>query len=201
MDYIKTVKRFAAGSNKLFEIYKCTVDKVDDSVSATTGRKMIDITIGNKTYSGLKNKKVMEFLTENEGQESFVVLWKNPKGNPMVAYVWEIWQDYINGVNTEDVSEFETEAPDSGESFIYLWVDLATDRKYIGKHKGTLDDGYICSSEQMLIEYDQRPQDFVRTVLAWGSEERIYQLETQLLKLLGAAKGNMFFNKSDNLRG
>ena len=36
---------------------------------------------------------------------------------------------------------------------------------YVGSHKGTEDDGYVCSSKTMLIEYRKRPNDFKRRVI------------------------------------
>ena len=32
------------------------------------------------------------------------------------------------------------------DSFVYIWHNISNGRKYVGYHKGTLDDGYICSS-------------------------------------------------------
>ena len=29
-------------------------------------------------------------------------------------------------------------------SFVYEWTNKNTDMKYIGVHKGTPDDGYVC---------------------------------------------------------
>lgn len=30
------------------------------------------------------------------------------------------------------------------EAFVYVWTDKITNKLYVGVHKGTLDDGYIC---------------------------------------------------------
>ena len=45
------------------------------------------------------------------------------------------------------------------EAFVYLWYDAGWkqtngSRYYIGKHKGALDSGYICSSKYMKPEWD-----------------------------------------------
>lgn len=53
--------------------------------------------------------------------------------------------------------------------FIYRWFDKLTNLYYIGKHRGSLNDGYISSSAIMLNEYYQRPGDFNREIL-WYSE-------------------------------
>lgn len=39
------------------------------------------------------------------------------------------------------------------DSFVYCWHDDQRDMRYIGVHKGSQDDGYICSSKLMLQEY------------------------------------------------
>jgi hypothetical protein len=32
------------------------------------------------------------------------------------------------------------------DSFVYCWTDHKTGMLYVGSHKGTIDDGYVCSS-------------------------------------------------------
>jgi len=150
MNLIKTVKRWVAGNDKLFDIYECTVDEVEEYTS-DSGKSMVKVTIGDFTYTGLHNKWVYEYLCENEGSPSFVVMWRAPKGKPMVAYVKEIWQDHINGEYNVEVPAETNAYSNSGESFVYLWTNKDTDRKYIGKHKGTADDGYVCSSESLIL--------------------------------------------------
>jgi hypothetical protein len=64
-------------------------------------------------------------------------------------------------------------------SFIYLWYDGK--KFYLGVHEGTSDDGYICSSKVMLEEYEKRPQDFRRRILAYGTYKEMNDLEIKLL--------------------
>jgi hypothetical protein len=199
MNLLKTVKRFVAGTDKYFDIYECTVDEVD-AYTSDSGKSMVKVTIEGIEYSGLHNKWVYDYLCANEGSASFVVLWRAPKGKPMVAYVKEIWQDHINGVSNGEVSSESNAYSSSGESFVYLWINKDTDRKYIGKHKGTTDDGYICSSEQMLEEYNDCPSRFIRTILAYGSDQEMLELETMLLLQIRATKCHMYYNMSNNLR-
>jgi len=54
------------------------------------------------------------------------------------------------------------------DSFLYKWTDAGTGKVYIGSHKGSPDDGYICSSEYMLAEYCVRPDDFSREIIKFG---------------------------------
>ena len=53
-------------------------------------------------------------------------------------------------------------------SFVYCWTDKKTNMLYVGSHKGSIDDGYICSSKPMMKEYKKRPQDFSRQIVAEG---------------------------------
>jgi hypothetical protein len=50
--------------------------------------------------------------------------------------------------------------------FIYLWFDRKHKRFYLGRHWGSIDDGYICSSRNMRDNYRYRPTDFKRKVIS-----------------------------------
>lgn len=184
---------------KDFEIYACRVDEVEE-IRDSKDRKAIRVVIGGKEYRGLHNKSVYEFLCQNEGEESFVVLWPSGKGNRMLAYKWDIWQDHINGGSPEAPEEAPPEDEGSKEAFVYLWLDELTDRKYIGMHKGSPDDGYIGSGSLFLEMYKDRPEDFTRTILAYGTKEQMHHLETILILQLKARTSGMYYNVSDNLR-
>ena len=88
------------------------------------------------------------------------------------------------------------------EAFVYLWYDAGWKqtggpRYYIGKHKGGLDSGYVCSSKHMKPEWEERGckhkgcthlfgedghhGDFHRRVLSYGSEEEMIDFEIKLL--------------------
>jgi hypothetical protein len=56
--------------------------------------------------------------------------------------------------------------------FIYLWYDRKHERFYLGKHWGTVDDGYICSSTWMKNAYKRRSSDFKRKILEWVYTDR-----------------------------
>jgi hypothetical protein len=55
------------------------------------------------------------------------------------------------------------------KGFIYEWVDSTTGLKYIGRHEGSSDDGYIGSGTIFLKEYYARVSDFSRNIL-WESD-------------------------------
>jgi len=199
MQFLKRVKKFVAGSEKFFDIYSCKVDEVEEYLS-DTGKQMIRVKINSEEYVGLYNKWVYEFLCSNEGSDSFVVLWNAPKGKKMVAYVKEIWQDHLEGKDMEDVSTDINPNQQSGEAFVYCWINKDDDRKYIGTHKGNPNDGYIASSESFLNDYNECPTRFVRTILAYGTQQKMYELETKLLLDLKTRMSPMYYNLSNNLR-
>lgn len=55
--------------------------------------------------------------------------------------------------------------PKEKYGFVYLWRDRKYKRYYVGCHWGSIDDGYICSSNWMKKTYKRRPEDFKRRIL------------------------------------
>lgn len=70
------------------------------------------------------------------------------------------------------------------DSFVYCWSDHATAKVYVGIHKGTDDDGYVCSSKHMKKAYVERPQDFTRQIIARGSFNDCAVFEVSINKQL-----------------
>ena len=66
------------------------------------------------------------------------------------------------------------------EAFVYLWFDSKNRKFYLGKHKGTPDDGYTHSSTVM-ESFDVPPPHMKRRILAWGTDEEMSNLEVCLL--------------------
>lgn len=83
-------------------------------------------------------------------------------------------------------------------AFVYCWTDMLTNKIYIGSHKGTHDDGYICSSKSLLKEYNKRPEDFSRKIIADGHEPDIRKLEAVILQSANAAHDEGYYNKHMN---
>jgi len=81
--------------------------------------------------------------------------------------------------------------------FIYEWVDIKTGLKYIGKHEGSVDDGYIGSGTCFIKEYYKRPNDFSRNIL-WFSEnittEELASKEEEFL--LSILDDELFYGKN-----
>lgn len=83
------------------------------------------------------------------------------------------------------------------EAFVYSWTDYDTDMLYVGYHKGSLDDGYICSSKAMLAEYNQRPHSFTRQIIATGTMDDMIALEKAILVSDNAASNPKYYNRSN----
>lgn len=80
------------------------------------------------------------------------------------------------------------------ESFTYCWTDKEKKILYVGTHKSSPEDNYICSSKIMLEEYRNRPSDFSREILAFGTYEDMIKFETVILKSINAARDPLFYN-------
>lgn len=83
-------------------------------------------------------------------------------------------------------------------AFVYCWTDHRDIKLYVGSHKGSIDDGYVCSSKYMMKEYQKRPQDFTRQIIAEGSVSDIRKLETKILQTVNARLNEDFYNKHSN---
>ena len=89
------------------------------------------------------------------------------------------------------------------EAFVYCWTDVKTNKLYIGSHKGTVNDGYVCSSKLMLQEYTKRPQDFTRQIVAEGNDDLFYNqhngfgtyLNDEVKKKIGEKSRQVWSNK------
>jgi len=80
------------------------------------------------------------------------------------------------------------------EAFLYNWTDTRENKLYVGWHKGSIDDGYICSSKIMLEEYNKRPHDFIRQIIAFGASSDMVSLEATILKSINAKMSDDFYN-------
>jgi len=80
------------------------------------------------------------------------------------------------------------------EAFVYCWTDHATNKLYVGWHKGSFDDGYICSSKFMKEQYDKRPNDFSRQIVAAGTMKEMLSLESTILNAANARDDDVYYN-------
>lgn len=81
------------------------------------------------------------------------------------------------------------------EAFVYCWTDHKNQKLYVGSHKGSITDGYICSSKLMLEEYTQRSQDFTRQIIAEGTWDDMFKLEGKILQALNVKDDPSFYNQ------
>ena len=81
------------------------------------------------------------------------------------------------------------------EAFVYCWTDHQTQKLYIGSHKGSLDDGYVCSSKTMMEQYNKRPSDFTRQIIAESDTySDMRNLEYKILESVDARKNPYYYN-------
>ena len=81
------------------------------------------------------------------------------------------------------------------EAFVYSWRNKDTNRLYIGWHKGSPDDGYVCSSKILMEEYEKDSSKFERFIIAEGTAEDMVALEAQILKAVNAKDNPEYYNQ------
>ena len=81
------------------------------------------------------------------------------------------------------------------EAFVYSWTNTSTGQLYVGYHKGTPEDGYVCSSKPMLEDYMKDRSVFTRQIIARGTKEECIALEKAILMSANAKDDPTFYNK------
>jgi hypothetical protein len=79
-------------------------------------------------------------------------------------------------------------------AFVYRWTDSSNGKKYIGSHKGSVDDGYIGSGKIFKLAYNKRKDFFSREVLYIGSYEDVLELEEFILVEVDAENNEDYYN-------
>jgi len=87
------------------------------------------------------------------------------------------------------------------DSFVYKWTFKPTLNWYVGFHKGETDDGYICSSRKVKDLIKQNPTEWTRTIVAKGTAEEMYKLETTILQTFDARRDSRSYNGTNNNGG
>lgn len=88
--------------------------------------------------------------------------------------------------------------------FVYIWRDQKHKRFYVGSHWGSIDDGYICSSNWMRRSYRRRPDDFRRRILAVVNTSRASLLDEEFkwLSLISEGElGKKYYNLTNRKNG
>tara|TARA_R100000541_G_scaffold43908_1_gene51068 strand:- start:80 stop:688 length:609 start_codon:yes stop_codon:yes gene_type:complete len=83
--------------------------------------------------------------------------------------------------------------------FTYLWENIENNMKYIGSHKGNIDDGYIGSGVYFRRAYDKNPNIFKRNILYIGVD--FLEVEGYLLKNKNVVKDKSYYNLKDSAVG
>ena len=75
------------------------------------------------------------------------------------------------------------------ESFVYKWTNKTLDKIYIGFHKGTENDGYVCSSasEKFWNDFNNAEYIWQREILYKGTMKECQEYESLLLDKIGRA--------------
>lgn len=82
------------------------------------------------------------------------------------------------------------------EAFVYRWREIATNKWYIGYHKGHPDDGYICSSRTVKPLIQTNLAGWTRKIVRFGTVKEMLALEHRILKRLDARNNPHSYNKS-----
>jgi len=84
--------------------------------------------------------------------------------------------------------------------FVYIWTNKINGKKYIGLHKGKVDDGYIGSGVLFKRAIDKHGiESFNRQILyfEYESEENLYQREFDIINEFNAVKDREFYNTTN----
>jgi len=68
------------------------------------------------------------------------------------------------------------------EAFVYCWYNIESNKKYIGYHKGTIDDGYVSSSGNPQFWIDYESKKLKRQIVAKGTVKDCQKLERTLFE-------------------
>lgn len=81
------------------------------------------------------------------------------------------------------------------DSFLYIWEQLSTTKFYLGYHKGSPEDGYICSSKIVKKLILENPLDWERTIIEFGEAKKIAIKEAQILNAINAKQHAWYYNE------
>jgi len=85
------------------------------------------------------------------------------------------------------------------DSFVYRWTNITLNKIYIGWHKGTEDDGYVCSSAsaQFWSDYNNPSYKWQREIIFKGTMPECQLLESQILDSLNIKSDNIYNNRNN----
>jgi len=82
------------------------------------------------------------------------------------------------------------------DSFVYIWRNLTNGCKYVGYHKGSIDDGYVSSSSNQRFwnDYFNRLHDWKREIIFEGTQEECLKYEQDYLKSIDLSSDEWYNN-------
>lgn len=80
------------------------------------------------------------------------------------------------------------------DCFVYCWTNLDNNKKYVGYHKGKIDDGYICSSRSEIFWQDWKNCKWKRQIIAEGNMEECVKLEKIILENIDISSDEWYNN-------
>ena len=85
------------------------------------------------------------------------------------------------------------------DSFVYRWTNLTLNKIYIGWHKGTEDDGYVCSSSsaQFWNDYNNPGYKWQREILFKGTMPECQLHESKMLDSIDITSDNIYNNRNN----
>jgi len=95
------------------------------------------------------------------------------------------------------------------DSFVYKWTNKTLNKIYVGFHKGTETDGYVCSSASNKFWEDFNNPEYIwqREILYKGTMKECQEYESSLLDKLDITsediynqRNNIMFNLDDEVR-
>lgn len=86
--------------------------------------------------------------------------------------------------------------------FVYLWTHIDSGKKYLGSHRGRVEDGYVGSGKHFLWAVKKYGvSSFTRTILEYVADGDVYNREQYWLNKLDCAADSSFYNLSGKAQG
>ena len=82
------------------------------------------------------------------------------------------------------------------DAFVYSLTNQTNGNKYVGYHKGSEDDGYICSSKSERFWADYEKDNFTRQIIAKGTVEECVGLELKILQNIDLRSDEWYNNSA-----
>lgn len=146
---------------------------------------MKEMKLGSTLLTINGNKIVCKF--------TFKIIKEIPKG---ISFYEVVDLIKINQEAFEKRVKYLTPLKSNETSFIYKWINNTNGRKYIGYHKGQLNDYYICSAQNKDFwkDFFNIEHRWTREILFVGPKTEMAKQEILLLKQNRALLTNEYYN-------